>query len=230
MLAQIDDVVPEMQRRVADFKYKVAEKQANDTVDIRYAKKAADVAQATYDKDLEANRQHAKTVTEVQLDEHRLKRDKFVLAIEKAEKDQAVNKLQMGVSQAELNATEENVKRRKVIAPLDAVVSHLTSHLGEWVQQGETIMELVRVDLLRVEGRLNVKDYRPSEIYGRPVSVVVEFPHGQTETFSGTIVFVSPVIESGGDFLVRAEVKNRKENGFWVLTAGLQAKMTIELK
>ena len=37
------------------------------------------------------------------------------------------------------------------------------SHDGEWVQQGDTVMRLVRVDLLRVEGYLNAKDYRPSE-------------------------------------------------------------------
>jgi hypothetical protein len=29
---------------------------------------------------------------------------------------------------------------------------------------------------------------------------------------------------------VRAELQNRKENGFWVLTAGLPATMTIKLK
>ena len=188
------------------------------------------MAEATYKKDVEANRQHPKTVTEVQLDEHRLEWDKFVLAIEKAKKDQAVAKLQMGVSQAELNATEENLRRRKIIAPLDAVVSELTRHVGEWVQQGETVMRLVGVDPLRVEGRLSAKDYRPSEIFGKPVNIEVEFAHGQTATFPGQIVFVSPVIEVGGDFLVRAEVKNRKENGFWVLTAGLQAKMTIQMK
>jgi multidrug efflux pump subunit AcrA (membrane-fusion protein) len=230
LLAQIDDMVPTMQQRVAEYKLRVAETQANDDVDKRYAEKAAAVAEATYNKDLEANRQHSKTVTEVQLDEHRLEWEKFKLAIEKAKKDQAVAKDQVQVSAAELKATEENVHRRKIIAPLDAVVSELTRHVGEWVQQGETVMRLVRIDLLRVEGRLNAKDYRPSEILGRPVSIEVEFAHGKTETFPGEVVFVSPVIEVGNDFLVRAEVKNRKENGFWVLTAGLQAKMTIKLK
>jgi multidrug efflux pump subunit AcrA (membrane-fusion protein) len=230
LLAQIDDEVPRMQHEVADYKLAVAKRQADDDVDIRYAIKAAEHAKATYDRDVFANESHDRTVPKDKVEEDKLGWDKMVLATEKARKDQAVAKLQVGVSQAELNATAENVKRRRVTAPLDAVVSELTRHVGEWVQQGEPIMRLVRIDLLRVEGRLNAKDYRPSEIYGRPVSVVVEFAHGQTETFHGKIVFVSPDFEVSGDFLVRAELQNRKENGFWVLTAGLPATMTIKLK
>jgi multidrug resistance efflux pump len=231
LLAQIDDEVPRMQHEIAEFKLAVAKKQAEDDVDIRYAIKAADHAKAQYDGDVLSNEAYNKSVPRIQVDEHKLEWEKMLLATEKARKDQAVNKLQMGVSQAELNATAENVKRRKVTAPLEGVVSELTRHIGEWVQQGEPLMKLVRIDLLRVEGRVGARDYRPSELYGKQVDIVVEFAHGKTETFHGKIVFVSPVLESSGDFVVRAEVQNRRdENGFWVLTAGLPATMTIKLK
>jgi hypothetical protein len=43
-------------------------------------------------------------------------------------------------------------------------------------------------------------------------------------------VFVNPLIRTGGSFQVRAEVENRKENGFWVLSPGMPATMTIQLK
>ena len=91
-------------------------------------------------------------------------------------------------------------------------------------------MRLVRVDRLRVEGFLNAKDYRPSEIQGRPCSVVVTLARGQRETFPGKIVYVKPLVEAGGEFLVRAEVQNRQEDGVWVLSPGLNAEMTIQLK
>jgi multidrug efflux pump subunit AcrA (membrane-fusion protein) len=226
LLAQIDDAVPQLKQKVATFKLDVAKKQALDDVDVRFARAGAEVAKVKYDKSVEANREHPKTVSIVEVNEQRLEWEKFKLSIEKAQKDMDVAGFQMQVSDAELRATEEDIKRRKIIAPLDAVVSELSRHVGEWVQQGETVMRLVRVDLLRAEGYLNAKDFRPSEIYGRPVSVRVEFARGQTETFPGKIVFVAPVIQAGGDFLVRAEVQNRKENGSWVLTAGLPAKMT----
>ena len=37
LLAQIDDIVPQMQYNVAEYKLKVAEKQAADDIDVRYA-------------------------------------------------------------------------------------------------------------------------------------------------------------------------------------------------
>ncbi len=145
LLAQIDDAVPQLKQNVATFKLEVAKKQALDDVDKRYAKAGADVAQVKLDKSIEANRENPRTVSIVEVNEQRLERDKFVLAIEKAQKDLDVAGFQMQVSDAELRATEEDIKRRKIIAPFDAVVSELSRHVGEWVQQGETVMRLVRV-------------------------------------------------------------------------------------
>ena len=118
-----------------------------------------------------------------------------MLSIEKAIKDMDVAKLQAGVSQAELDAAAADVERRRIVSPLDAMVVELKPHVGEWVQAGDTIMRLVRLDLLRVEGLLDAKSYRPSELLDRPVELAVTFPHGQKETFSGKVVFVKPIIE-----------------------------------
>lgn len=71
--------------------------------------------------------------------------------------------------------------------------------------------------------------YLASEIQGRPVEVTVTLAHGQRK-FPGKIVYVKPLVEAGGDFLVRAEVQNRKEDGAWVLSPGIGAEMTIHLK
>lgn len=230
LLAQIDDILPQKQYDVARFKLKVAEKQANDDIDVRYAAAAYDVAEKKLQKSLQANAQTRGTVPETEIDVQRLERDKFRLSIEKAQKDLVVADLQRQVSEAELKAAEANLERRRIMAPLDAVVVELTRHEGEWVQPGDPVMRLVRVDRLRVEGFLNAKDYRASEVRGQPVSVVVELARGQHETFPGNIVYVKPLVEAGGEFLVRAEVQNRREDGVWVLSPGLNAKMSIQLR
>ena len=134
------------------------------------------------------------------------------------------------VSQAELKAAEANLEHRRLLAPLDAVVVELARHEGEWVAAGDPVMRLVRVDLLRVEGYLNAKDYRASDIQGRPVQVRVTLAGGQRETFPGKVVFVNPLVRTGGEFQVRAEVQNRKDGNFWLLSPGLKAEMTIQLK
>jgi multidrug efflux pump subunit AcrA (membrane-fusion protein) len=229
LLAQIDDVVPQMAYNVAGYKLEVAKRQATDDVDVRYAKKGAEVYTVKYQKSLEANAKTPGVYTQVELLEQKLERDKFILSIEKAQKDLDVAGLQMQVSEAEKQAAEANLKRRKITAPLDGRVVDVSCHVGEWVQQGETVMRLVPLDRLRVDGDVSAKDYLPWEIRDRPVSVVVEFARGQRQTFPGKIVFVSPEVNSGY-FKVRAEVQNRKQNGVWVLSPGLPAEMTIQLK
>lgn len=228
-LAQIDDIVPQAAYNVATYKLEVAKKQASDDVDKRYAKAGFDYANAKVYRSLKANAITRNSRTEEEIEEQKLEREKFRLSIEKAQKDLDVAWLQMNVAEGEKQAAEANLKRRRITAPLDGVVVELKCHTGEWVQQGEMVMRVLRLDRLRVDGDVSAKDYQPSEIMNRPVSVSVEFARGQRKTFPGKIVFVSPEVISGY-FRVSAKVENRQENGLWVLSPGLPAEMTIQLK
>jgi YbbR domain-containing protein len=86
------------------------------------------------------------------------------------------------------------------------------------------------MDLLRVQGRADPKDFTPSEVIGRPVTVEVTSARGRIVTVPGKVVYVDPVVESDGKYVVRAEVKNFEENNQYVLRPGLPAKMIIRLK
>ncbi len=230
LLAQIDDTLPRLQQNVAINKLKAALREAEDDVSVRYSTAAAKVAEADYLQAMEANKKVQGVVPQAEVRRLLLKQREMELSIEKSQKERDVAGLQAKVNEAELAAAAANLERRRLVAPLDAVVIELSHHEGEWVQPGDPVMRLVRVDLLRVEGFLNVKNYRPSQIQGRPVEVVVSLARGKQETFPGKIVYVKPLIEAGGEFLIRAEVQNRQENGFWILSPGLKAEMTIQLK
>lgn len=230
LLAQIDDVVPRKKYEVADYKLKAAIRQASDNIDVRYADMAAKVAAKVHQKNLDANRQTPGTVPEVEVDRQRLDRDRCYLSIEKAQKDLDVAGLQKQVAEAELQQARVEIERRQIVAPVDGAVVKIERHEGEWVNPGDAVIRLVRLDVLRAEGSLNVKNYRPSEIQGRPVEVAVTVVRGPRQSFPGKIVFVNPVIRSDGAFQVRAEVQNRRQDEFWVLSPGMSAEMTIQLK
>ena len=63
----------------------------------------------------------------------------------------------------------------------------------------------------------------------RPVSVEVQLSGGRTAHFPGQIVFISPLVQAGDKYRVRAEVENRTENGSPVLRPGMTATMSIAL-
>jgi multidrug efflux pump subunit AcrA (membrane-fusion protein) len=229
LLAQIDDILPKMKYNVAYYKLKVAEKEASNDVEVRYSIAAYRYAGAKLQRSLSANEKTANTRSEEEIDEQKLDKEKSKLMIEKSQKDLDVAGLQKEVGRAELEAAKADLEHRKLLAPMNAVVVELTRHEGEWVQQGDTVMRLVKVDPLRVQGYLDAEKYRPTDVQNQPAQVVVTMPSGQKESFPGTVTYVNPVIR-GGNFQIRAEVRNRKDGDFWILNPGMKAEMTIQLK
>ena len=83
-------------------------------------------------------------------------------------------------------------------------------HVGEWVQAGEPVLHIIRVNRLRVEGFISASKYEAGEIHGRDVDVSVKLARGRQETFKGKIVFVDPRVQASNEFLVWAELIHRR--------------------
>jgi multidrug efflux pump subunit AcrA (membrane-fusion protein) len=109
------------------------------------------------------------------------------------------------------------------------VVVQIFPHQGEWMQPGDPLARVVRADKLRVEGYVDSSRFDPEVVRDRPVTVEVTLADDRKESFPGRIVFTSPLVESGGDYRVFAEVENRQAagSGQWLLRAGQTARMTI---
>ncbi len=231
ILARIDDLRAKMQLNVAKFRLEVAKEEAGNDVNIRYAVAAARVAESEYQEGLEANRKVKGAVPNAEIRRLYLTYSRSALEIEQAQMTQRIAELEAKVSQAEVDAADENLDRRLIKSPIDAVVVELYRHTGEWVQPGDPVMHVVRVNQLRVEGFLNAREVIPSEAADQPVRVVVELTRGRRETFQGKVTFVSPLVEAGGEFQVWADVENRTDpnSGQWVLRPGMEAEMTINL-
>lgn len=229
-LAQIDDMKSQLEYRAAVFKYEEEKAQAENDIDVRYSRAKADVAYALVLISEEANQKVPGAVPQSQVREQKLAHKEAVLAIEQSQFKQQIHALETKVKQAEADAAMDSIQRRKVLAPFDGVIVELRKQKGEWVQAGDTVLRMLRVDRLWVEGFLSASEYSQGEILNRPVTVAVNLAHGRRETFQGKIVFVNSEIEANGEFRIRAEVFNRQENDVWLLNKGATAEMTVHLK
>ncbi len=229
-LARIDDSRALMQHRVSKLQLKVAQEKAANDINVRYAQAAAEVAEAEYQQSIDANRKVSGSVPMAEVRRLLLTHNRSVLQIEQARLDLRVSVLESQVGEAEVEAAMENVDRRHITAPLNGEVVKVYRHAGEWVQPGDPVIHVVRMDRLRVEGFLNAKNYSQAEIAGRPITATVELARGRRETFQGKVVFVSPLVEAGGEFRIWADVLNRQQNDNWLLSPGMSAEMTINLK
>jgi len=206
VLATIDDQVARMAELAAQLKYDVAQEKATNDVQVRYARKAAEVAEAELHRSTESVARFAKSVSQSQLDVERLNVEKTKLEAEQADHNQQVATLEMKSAQNELDAAKVQRARRQIVAPFDGTVVQVFVRLGEWVEPGQKALRIVDTRRLKAEGFLNAASAK-ADLLGAPVELSVE---GQLhEHFAGKIAFVSPEVDPiTGQVRVWAEIEN----------------------
>ena len=229
VIAKIDDDQPQMEKRKAQAEYDQALAKAQSDVDVQYSEAAEKVAEAEYKKALESHTKVPGSVTEVERDRLALNEKKSELQIDQARLEQRLAALAAQSKEVEVLAAENSIGRRLIKSPLDGVVVQVFPHQGEWMQPGDPLARVVRVDKLRIEGYVDSSRFGPDKVRDRPVTVEVMLADDRKETFKGRIMVTSPMVESGGDFRVVAEVENRQDPNSqqWLLQPGQTARMTI---
>lgn len=232
VLAQIDDAIVRKAEEVTRYELEAAKVEASNDVDVRFAKASREVAEADLLKSQETNKRVPNTVTEMELRKLWLDLQKAKLGIEQASHNLEVAQYKVGVSAAKNSASKLDIERRQIKSPNEGVIVKQFTHVGEWLKPGDPVVRLIRMDKLWIEGFVDAtgdQGVKAADLDGRPVTVKAALARGQTAVLRGKIVFVSPEIEAGSQFRVKAELINEKRDGYWVLGPGLNADMTIEL-
>lgn len=230
LLAQVDDRQPRLQRQAAEAELKAALAKAEDDIEVRYAEAAYRVAQAEYQSALEVNRKVPNTMPQTEVRRLELTQQRARLQIDRSRLEQTVASLQADVNRANVDAAAAAIERRRVVSPIDGVLLAVHKQPGEWVQAGEPLLRIARMDLLRVEGFVSAAEYNASELAERPVTVQLELARGRKVELPGRVTFVSPLVQAGNRYRVRAEVQNRTEQGQWLLRPGMPARMRVHVK
>jgi multidrug efflux pump subunit AcrA (membrane-fusion protein) len=228
-VGKIDDREIQQQMKAADYALRSAAKKYEDDVDIRYSEKGAAVAKADYEIMQAAINLVEKSITEVDLRRAKLEWDKMALAAEKAGKEKELLLFEAHTKKAELELAKLALERRSIVAPFDGVVDEVARKQDEWVNPGDPILKLFRMDVMQVDGAVDQKLFDPHELQNCKVTVEVQMARGRKETLEGRISMVSSTIGYDGMFNVRAEVPNRQEHGSWLLRDGLPATIRIHL-
>lgn len=229
LLARINDSKAQMAKKVAVSEQKVAHEQAENEARVEYAKLASKVARSDYQIHKDANKKSPNSTPVAEMEKLWLTFQRSGAEIDLAEMEQEVARLTYDAKTAAVEAADDDIKMRRITAPIRGEVIEVYRHVGEWVNPGDDVARVVQLDRLRIEGFLNIAAFAPSEVIGRSVKVRVKLAHGE-ETFEGEIVFVKPLVEADGTVRVWAEVDNRKRNGQWLLLPGHEAEMTINIE
>lgn len=226
LLAQLDDVEAKAKLKVAELEHRVAQEQAESDVRVQAMQAESEVTETEFLRGSDLQNPASSDDSQMQLRRLLLAPERAKLQTDVARLDLRIAQLSSQVRAAQVDAAEQSVARRRIVTPLDGVVVQLYRHAGEWVNPGEPILHVVRMDRLRVEGFLRADLYSPDEVLGREVDVAVTLPRGRVEHVPSKITFASPLVETSGQYRVWAEFDNRFLNGHWLFRPGLRADMT----
>ncbi len=226
-LVQIDDRDAVMAMQIAAHQYQSAKAQAENRISVEAAQKSHEVARAELDTAVEANRKVPGTFSETEVRRLRLTWQRAGLQIDLARHEMHVAALDARARLAQYEQAKAMIERRKLTAPHDGIVVRVYRHKGDWVQPGDAVMHLVRMNELRALGNFPADRYHWKDLLGKEVEVTVHLPSGRVESQRAKVGFASPVVQDDNTFRIWAMVKNRKEDRFWVLGPGLD--VTIRL-
>lgn len=233
MVGRIDDQIVQRKRDEVAAKLAAAKKKADSTVEIDYAVAAYQVAEKEFEINRELRRKNS--ISLIEYEKSSLAKTQANLSIDKTRNDLEIEGLNAEAQRVELEAVNDAIGRHQIVSPLDGNVMEIYKQPGEWVQTGEKVLRVVRMNRLRVQGFVEADQFDPREINGRLVNVRAPLAHNRVEVFSGRVVYVGlekrggSQFASGSRYQIWAEVENRIEADHWLLLPGADVDLTIDL-
>ncbi|MCH5376555.1 MAG: efflux RND transporter periplasmic adaptor subunit [Planctomycetes bacterium] len=224
LLARVEDSQARYQHRRAELEVQIAREEAEDDVIVRAAEKAAAVAHNDWQRAEKAVDLNPNAISASEVEHLRLTAEKAALDVERSQRDFRIAQVNRDVKKNELEFAAEQLERHQVIAPIDGMVVEVNRRRGEWVEPGDNVARIVRIDRLRAEGFSDAREVRADWV-GRAVTILIDKDGPNPESFAGKIIFVSPEIDPvNGQIALWAEVDNPQLR----LRPGLRGTMTID--
>lgn len=221
VLARIDDTEAQLLLQRARGELEVAAKNAANDTAVWTADTTRKITQEIFQRTHEGAQRFKGSISQSDLDRLRLDAETAELALRQAQHDLEIASRTKQLKQNEVDFAVHRVERRQITAPLSGMVVEISRRRGEWVQSGQEVVRIVRLDRLQAEGFFDVRQARG--LVGR--RVILHTDDDANQRYSGQIVFVSPEVDPiNRQVRVLAEI----ENPALTLQPGMQGTIRIE--
>ncbi len=121
-------------------------------VELRLAESRTEVSKNELERAIAANTRIADTFPLKEVERLKLLHQTNLLEVERAQQDRQVGALEVIQAEDQFRAAEELVQRHQIRSPVDGVIVSVRRRLGEWVEPGAEVLQIVNLDRLRIEG------------------------------------------------------------------------------
>jgi len=231
VIARLDDRSMLIRRRASMLRLNAAETIAADDVELRYAELALAEAEAELDMSRSIQNDVRGAVPLTQVRRLKLAVERGQLEVAQAKKRIRQAELDVQLREADLAMLDDQLKNLHIESPIGGVVLEVTRSPGEWVEKGEAIATIARIDRLHVHALVDSERISPAICRGLPVSVGwTDSVSGQQRSLRGKVLSVDPQMLPGGRFRLHAEIINRAQPNDptqWLLQPGAEVKMKV---
>jgi len=213
------------QANADNLNWQIAVQEAKSDIDLRFARKSFDVSEKQLQKNENAVREYAASISETEIDRLRLERDQAMLSIEVADMELCRATLTAKLRGEEKKLSEIQLSRREIKSPISGLVAEVAVQEGESVPNGSTVVRVIGLNKLRVKAFYRSK-YALSVKKGQTAKFV--FQNGDEEiSKEAEVIFVSPEIRATEKvFELWADVNNTDRQ----LLPGFKGVLEIEIE
>lgn len=189
ILGTIRDKQIQLQLERAEIELTAARRRLELDVEVELAKKRSLVAENEYLRAKEANQRIADTYPKKEIDRLKLVAESAELEIRRAESKLDRAKVDLLLAENSKRQAEELVRQHQIASPASGLVISIKKRPGEWVEPGTDLLQIVRIERLRIEGFVG-KEALGEDLLNRTATVIVMAK--QQQRVVGKVVFVSP--------------------------------------
>lgn len=231
VIAQLDTLSVDGELEAANIRLENARLQANDNTPVEYAEASYATAFQEYQTEKELQRKGAATRQE--LERKRLAARQAELQVVRSKAQKEIDAGTVRIEEQSVKAVKELKNRHALDAKYPGQIMSIEREEGEFVQEGQTVVRLVDLSQVKVEGRVNTREYNAVDLKGKKVTVFLSLAGEQTFEFSGEVRSIGldfqPAADGSSSFIVEAVITNKQENNEWLLHPGAAVSMDIRL-
>ena len=230
-IAKLDDRTMFSRRTAIGVKLDAATDAANDDVELRYAETALQEAEEELQRNRKIQSEMVGSVARQRMTQLRLAVERGQLEVARAKKQMERATAEVKIQQAEVAILDHQLRELNTLSPISGVVLDLAKSAGEWVEKGETIATIAKIDKLHIHALVDARKIAPFYCPGSQVTVRWADPStGKRRLLTGVVLSVDPQRLPDNRFRLHAEVSNRTEpqnSRQWQLNPGTEVQMTV---
>lgn len=225
-IGNLDRSAAKLEEAAAIVQSQFAATVANDESDVTFARMIVDEAKIALDSYEQISARGS--ATDAEMRSKRLAVSQAELKVHNALQALEQAKLKARLAQVNVLTARQQLDSLDIVAPFAGTVTEVLCKSGEWLQTGQPVVKVMRLDELRVDCFVSRAHLNVASLIGQPALISIVSHNSQRDTLAGRVTRFEPQVTATGDIRVSVVVQNQRRNGEWLLLPGMTVDLQIQ--